>query len=62
MPPIMPSFAPNFLMYCMGLASYVEPMFVRESNGDDLSVTAIIPAFNEEKNIERTIKSVYSQT
>ncbi len=62
MPPIMPSFAPNFLMYCMGLASYVEPMFVKESNGDNLSVTAIIPAFNEEKNIERTIKSVYSQT
>jgi cellulose synthase/poly-beta-1,6-N-acetylglucosamine synthase-like glycosyltransferase len=62
MPPIMPSFAPNFIMYCMGLASYVEPMFVRESNGDDLSVTAIIPAFNEEKNIERTINSVFSQT
>ncbi len=62
MPPIMPPFAPNFLMYCMGLASYVEPMFLKESNGDDLSVTAIIPAFNEEKNIERTIKSVFSQT
>jgi cellulose synthase/poly-beta-1,6-N-acetylglucosamine synthase-like glycosyltransferase len=62
MPPIMPSFAPNYLMYCMGLASYVEPMFVQESNGDNLSVTAIIPAFNEEKNIERTIKSVFSQT
>ena len=62
MPPIMPPFAPNFLMYCMGLASYVEPMFLKESNGDNLSVTAIIPAFNEEKNIERTIKSVFSQT
>jgi cellulose synthase/poly-beta-1,6-N-acetylglucosamine synthase-like glycosyltransferase len=62
MPPIMPSFAPNYLMYCMGLASYVEPMFLKESNGDNLSVTAIIPAFNEEKNIERTIKSVFSQT
>jgi cellulose synthase/poly-beta-1,6-N-acetylglucosamine synthase-like glycosyltransferase len=62
MPPIMPSFAPNYLMYCMGLASYVEPMFVEKSNGDNLSVTAIIPAFNEEKNIERTIKSVFSQT
>ncbi len=62
MPPIMPSFAPNFIMYCMGLASYVEPMFVKESNGDNLSVTAIIPAFNEEKNIERTINSVFSQT
>ena len=62
MPPIMPSFAPNFIMYCMGLASYVEPMFVKESNGDNLSVTAIIPAYNEEKNIERTINSVFSQT
>ena len=62
MPPIMPPFAPNFLMYCMGLASYVEPMFLKESNGDNLSVTAIIPAFNEEKNIERTIISVFSQT
>ncbi len=62
MPPIMPSFAPNYLLYCMGLASYVEPMFLKESNGDNLSVTAIIPAFNEEKNIERTIKSVFSQT
>jgi cellulose synthase/poly-beta-1,6-N-acetylglucosamine synthase-like glycosyltransferase len=62
MPPVMPSFAPNFVMYCMGLASYVEPMFVKESNGDNLSVTAIIPAFNEENNIERTISSVFSQT
>ena len=62
MPPIMPPFAPNFIMYCMGLASYVEPMFLKESNGDNLSVTAIIPAFNEEKNIERTIISVFSQT
>jgi cellulose synthase/poly-beta-1,6-N-acetylglucosamine synthase-like glycosyltransferase len=62
MPPIMPSFAPNFIMYCMGLASYVEPMFVKATNGDNLSVTAIIPAFNEEKNIERTINSVLSQT
>ena len=62
MPPLMPSFAPNFIMYCMGLASYVEPMFVKESNGDNLSVTAIIPSYNEEKNIERTINSVFSQT
>jgi cellulose synthase/poly-beta-1,6-N-acetylglucosamine synthase-like glycosyltransferase len=61
-PPLMPSFAPNFIMYCIGLASYVEPMFVKESNGNNLSVTAIIPAFNEEKNIERTINSVSSQT
>jgi cellulose synthase/poly-beta-1,6-N-acetylglucosamine synthase-like glycosyltransferase len=62
MPPIMPSFAPNFIMYCMGLASYVEPMFVKKSNGDNFTVTAIIPAFNEEKNIERTINSVLSQS
>ena len=49
-------------MYCIGLASHIEPMFLHESNGDDLSITAIIPAYNEAEHIERTIKSILKQS
>jgi cellulose synthase/poly-beta-1,6-N-acetylglucosamine synthase-like glycosyltransferase len=62
MPPVLPVFSPNFIMYCMGLASYVEPMFLQNNNQHDATITVIIPAYNEQEHIEKTINSLFDQT
>jgi cellulose synthase/poly-beta-1,6-N-acetylglucosamine synthase-like glycosyltransferase len=62
MPLILPAFTPNYIMYCLGLASYVEPMFVPALEDDNFTVTAIVPAFNEEQHIARTLESLLNQT
>ncbi len=62
MPPMLPAFAPNFIMYCLGIASYIEPMFLQAPENHDFTLTAIVPALNEEKNITRTLESLLNQT
>jgi len=62
MPPLLPAFSPNFIMYCLGLASYIEPMFHEASQEPSLTITAIVPAFNEDTAIGRTLESLLHQT
>ncbi|MEM2110423.1 MAG: glycosyltransferase family 2 protein [Candidatus Bathyarchaeia archaeon] len=61
MPPELPHFGPNFVMYCLGLATYIEPAFTMQSF-DNSTITAIVPAFNEEKSIGKTLESLLNQT
>jgi cellulose synthase/poly-beta-1,6-N-acetylglucosamine synthase-like glycosyltransferase len=61
MPPELPHFGPNFVMYCLGLATYIEPDFAMQSS-DNPTLTAIVPAFNEEKSIGKTLESLLNQT
>ncbi|MEM2914649.1 MAG: glycosyltransferase family 2 protein, partial [Candidatus Bathyarchaeia archaeon] len=60
-PPELPHFGPNFVMYCLGLATYIEPAFTMQSF-DNSTITAIVPAFNEEKSIGKTLESLLNQT
>ncbi len=62
MPPLVPFFSPNFVMYCLGLASYVEPIFADDGEVPSLTVTAVVPALNEEENISRTLEGLLHQT
>lgn len=60
--PILSPFTPNFIMYCLGLASYIEPMFIQTSEEHNFTITAIVPAFNEEQYIAKTLESLLNQT
>jgi cellulose synthase/poly-beta-1,6-N-acetylglucosamine synthase-like glycosyltransferase len=61
MPPILPIFSPNYIMYCLGLASSFEPS-IQKVEKENLTISAIIPAFNEERNISRTLESLLDQS
>ncbi len=62
MPPLLPTFSPNFIMYTLGLASHVELMFIQSSKGSSTTVAAIVPAFNEEKSLPKALESLLHQT
>ncbi len=62
MPILLPAFSPNFIMYTLGLASHVESMFTKSSEDSSPTIAAIVPAFNEEKNLPKTLESLLHQT
>ncbi|MEM2936095.1 MAG: glycosyltransferase [Candidatus Bathyarchaeia archaeon] len=62
MPLLLPVFSPNFIMYTLGLASHVESMFTKSAEDSSPTIAAIVPAFNEEKSLAKTLESLLQQT
>ena len=62
LPPNLPAFSPNFIMYCLGLASHVESLFLQSTGDSALTLTAIVPVFNDGGSIAKTIESLNDQT
>jgi biofilm PGA synthesis N-glycosyltransferase PgaC len=63
MPPMLPPFSPNILMYIIGLIDYLRELFLTVKNSPkNYTVSAIIPIKNEAGTLSSTIESLQMQS